>query len=57
MALAPFEPAIQLLLLMGQRGNEVFSADRSEFDPKTGLWTIPGENLSGALLLSFGPLA
>jgi integrase len=40
---APFGPAIQLLLLTGQRRNEVFSADRSEFDLKTGLWTIPAE--------------
>lgn len=37
----PFGPAIKLLLLTGQRRNEVFSADRSEFDFETRLWTIP----------------
>jgi integrase len=39
----PFGPAILLLLLTGQRRNEVFSADRSEFDLKTGVWTIAAE--------------
>lgn len=37
----PFGPAIQLLLLTGQRRNEVFNADRSEFDVERKLWTIP----------------
>jgi integrase len=40
---APFGPAMQLLLLTGQRRNEVFSADRREFDVEAGLWTIPAE--------------
>jgi integrase len=39
---APFGPAIQLLLLTGQRRNEVFEAERSEFDLEKQLWTIPG---------------
>lgn len=38
---APFGPAIRLLILTGQRRSEVFDADRSEFDLKAGLWTIP----------------
>src|SRR3546814_5879471 len=40
---APFGPAIKLLLLTGQRRDEVFSADRIEFDTKQRVWTIPGE--------------
>jgi hypothetical protein len=40
---APFGPAIKLLLLTGQRRNEVFEAERSEFDLERQLWTIPGE--------------
>jgi len=39
----PFGPAIQLLLLTGQRRNEVFDADRAEFDLEAKLWTISGE--------------
>ncbi len=39
----PFGPAIRLLLLTGQRRNEVFEAERSEFDLEGKLWTIPGE--------------
>ncbi len=38
-----FGPAIQLLLLTGQRRNEVFNADRTEFDIERALWTIPRE--------------
>jgi integrase len=38
----PFGPAIKLLLLTGQRRNEVFDAARAEFDLKAKLWTIPG---------------
>lgn len=38
---APFGPAIKLLILTGQRRGEVFEADRSEFDLKAKLWTIP----------------
>ena len=40
---APFGPAIKLLILTGQRRGEVFDADRSEFDLKAKLWTIPRE--------------
>jgi integrase len=40
---APFGPAIKLLILTGQRRSEVFDADRSEFDQKARLWTIPRE--------------
>ncbi len=40
---APFGPAIRLLILAGQRRSEVFDADRSEFDLKAKLWTIPRE--------------
>jgi integrase len=39
---APFGPAIKLLLLTGQRRNEVFEAERAEFDLDRALWTIPG---------------
>lgn len=39
----PFGPAIKLLLLTGQRRNEVFDASRVEFDLDAMLWTIPGE--------------
>lgn len=39
---APFGPAIKLLLLTGQRRNELFEADRAEFDLDKALWTIPG---------------
>ena len=38
---APFGPAIKLLILTGQRRGEVFEADRSEFDLEAKLWTIP----------------
>lgn len=37
----PFGRAIKLLLLTGQRRNEVFEAERSEFDLEKKLWTIP----------------
>jgi integrase len=36
-------PSVKLLILTGQRRDEVFSADRSEFDLDAKLWTIPGE--------------
>lgn len=39
----PFGPAIKLLLLTGQRRNEVFDADRKEFDLGAKLWTISRE--------------
>lgn len=37
----PFGPALKLLMLTGQRRDEVFSADRAEFDLKAKIWTIP----------------
>jgi integrase len=40
---APFGPAIKLLLLTGQRRNEVFEANREEFNLPAKLWTIPKE--------------
>jgi integrase len=39
----PWGPAIKLLILTGQRRDEVFSADRAEFDLEGGLWTIPAD--------------
>ncbi|HEX5182070.1 MAG TPA: tyrosine-type recombinase/integrase [Allosphingosinicella sp.] len=39
----PFGPALKLLLLTGQRRNEVFDADRAEFDVRAKLWTISRE--------------
>jgi integrase len=38
---APFGPAIKLLILTGQRRDEVFQADWAEFDLEGALWTIP----------------
>jgi len=39
----PWGPSVKLLILTGQRRDEVFSADRAEFDLEGGLWTIPGD--------------
>ncbi|MBO9712175.1 site-specific integrase [Sphingomonas sp.] len=39
----PFGAAIKLLLLTGQRRNEVFSASRAEFDLGARLWIVPAE--------------
>lgn len=39
----PWGPSVKLLILTGQRRDEVFSADRAEFDLEARLWTIPGE--------------
>lgn len=39
----PWGPAVKLLILTGQRRDEVFSADRAEFDLEAKLWTIPSE--------------
>ena len=39
----PWGPAIKLLILTGQRRDEVFNADRAEFDLEGSLWTIPGD--------------
>ena len=40
---APWGPAIKLLILTGARRNEVFRADRGEFDEGAAEWTIPPE--------------
>ncbi len=37
----PWGPSVKLLIVTGQRRDEVFSADRAEFDLKAKLWTIP----------------
>ena len=39
----PWGPAIKLLILTGQRRDEVIKAEHSEFDLKAKLWTIPGD--------------
>jgi len=39
----PFGPAIRLLLLTGQRRNEVFEANRAEFDLERAMWTITSD--------------
>lgn len=41
--LLPWQPGFKLLILTGQRRNEVFAADRAEFDLEACTWTIPGE--------------
>ena len=37
----PWGPALKLLILTGARRNEVFEADRAEFDAKAAEWTVP----------------
>lgn len=44
----PWGPALKLLILTGQRRDEVFSADRAEFDLKGKLWTIPAARAKNA---------
>lgn len=39
----PWGPALRLLMLTGARRDEVFAADRVEFDLKAREWIIPGE--------------
>lgn len=39
----PWRSAVRLLILTGQRRNEVFDADRSEFDLANAIWTIPAK--------------
>ena len=39
----PWRAAIKLLILTGARREEVFAAERAEFDLKGALWTIPGD--------------
>lgn len=38
---APWGPGLKLLMLTGARRDEVFSADRAEFDIGSEIWTIP----------------
>lgn len=40
----PWRAAIKLLILTGQRRDEVFTADRAEFDAAAMLWTMPAEH-------------
>lgn len=39
----PWGPALKLLMLTGSRRDEVFCADRDEFDLRTGEWVIPAK--------------
>jgi integrase len=39
----PWRAAVKLLILTGTRRDEVFGADRAEFDEEAELWTIPSE--------------
>ncbi|MBR0551748.1 tyrosine-type recombinase/integrase [Stakelama marina] len=39
----PWGAGLKLLILTGQRREEVFAADRDEFDLKAGVWTIPAD--------------
>ena len=54
-----FGPAIKLLLLTGQRRNEVFEAECAEFDLDARLWTIPADRAKNGKthLVPLGPLA
>lgn len=55
----PFGPALRLLIITLQRRDEVFSADRSEFDRETKTWTIPADRAKNgrAHLVPLSPLA
>lgn len=48
---APWGPAIKLLILTGARREEVFSADRAEFDIAAREWTIPGDRAKNGVPL------
>jgi integrase len=48
---APWGPAIKLLILTGTRREEVFSADRAEFDLAAREWTIPADRAKNGLPL------
>lgn len=45
----PWRPALRLLMLTGQRREEVFAADRAEFDLSARLWTIPANRAKNGL--------
>lgn len=55
----PFGPLFQLLLLTGQRRDEVAEARWTEFDLDKALWTLPGERTKNgnAHLVHLSPLA
>ncbi|MGC1271571.1 MAG: tyrosine-type recombinase/integrase [Croceibacterium sp.] len=46
---APWRAGPKLLILTGQRRNEVFAADISEFDLGEAVWRIPGERAKNGL--------
>lgn len=47
----PWGPAIKLLILTGARREEVFSADRAEFDLAAREWTIPADRAKNGVPL------
>ena len=55
----PWGPSVKLLILTGQRRDEVFSADRAEFDLQARLWTIPADRAKNgkAQLVPLSPAA
>lgn len=55
----PWGPALKMLILTGARRDEVFSADRSEFDLKAAEWIIPGERAKNGVphLIPLSPQA
>ncbi len=46
---SPWGPGLKLLILTGARRDEVFSADRAEFDLKAREWIIPGARSKNGL--------
>lgn len=46
----PWRAGLMLLILTGQRRDEVFSADRTEFDTIAGLWTIPASRAKNGVV-------
>jgi integrase len=55
----PWRSSLKLLILTGQRREEVFGADRAEFDLKAKLWTIPADKAKNgsAHLVPLSPAA
>ncbi len=45
----PYAPLVRLLILTGQRENEVGGAPRAEFDFNGALWVIPPERMKAAI--------
>lgn len=56
---SPWGPGIRLLILTGARREEVFAADRAEFDLAARVWTIPAERSKNGLphLVPLSPAA